>query len=108
MNLSIEIAVVTGDQDPSEAFAEFSAAHFILTTPEKMDSLTRKWTENFFLFASVKLFMVDEVHMIADETRGCCLEAIICRMQTIQRAAQKIEVSQDQLAASRYVVVKKN
>ena len=102
MKLSIEIVVITGDQDPSEAFGDLAAATLILTTPEKWDSLTRRWTENFFLIASVKLFMVDEVHLIADESRGCCLEAIVCRMKTIQQAACRVRVSQEELLGSRY------
>jgi len=105
MKLSIEIVVITGDQDPSEAFGDLVAATFVLTTPEKWDSLTRRWTENFFLFASVKLFMVDEVHLIADESRGCCLEAIVCRMKTIQQAACRVRVSQEELLGSRYVCI---
>lgn len=102
MNLGIEIVVVTGDGDPSESFHDLASAHFILTTPEKWDSLTRRWTDNFFLMASVKLFLVDEVHLIADESRGCCLEAIVCRMKTIQSAASRVEVTQTVISQSRY------
>jgi replicative superfamily II helicase len=102
MNLGIQVSVITGDGDPTESFHDLASSHFILTTPEKWDSLTRRWTENFFLFASVKLLLIDEVHMIADESRGCCLEAIIMRMKTIQKATQRIDVSQAELATSRY------
>lgn len=102
MNLNIQLAVITGDGDPAESFHDLASSQFILTTPEKWDSLTRRWTEKFFLFASVKLFLIDEVHLIADGSRGCCLEATIMRMKTIQKAAQNVSVSQAELASSRY------
>lgn len=102
MNLGIQLAVITGDGDPAESFHDLASSQFILTTPEKWDSLTRRWTEKFFLFSSVKLFLVDEVHMIADGSRGCCLEAIIMRMKTIQKAAQNVRTTQAEIASSRY------
>lgn len=102
MKIGIEIAVVTGDGDPSDALHDVATSHFILSTPEKWDSLTRRWTEKFYLFASVKLFLVDEVHLIADESRGCCLEAIVCRMKAIQRAAALVNVTEEEIAASSY------
>jgi replicative superfamily II helicase len=36
MNLGIQVAMVTGDGDPSEAFRNLTIAHLILTTPEKV------------------------------------------------------------------------
>jgi ATP-dependent DNA helicase HFM1/MER3 len=101
MNLGLEVALVTGDGDPSAAFRDVASAHLILTTPEKWDSLTRRWTDSFYLFGSVKLFLVDEVHLIADESRGCCLESIICRMKTIQRATQQVSVTLQDIQVSR-------
>jgi replicative superfamily II helicase len=102
LNLGIEIAVVTGDGDPSDVYHDLASSHFIITTPEKWDSLTRRWTEKFFLFASVKLFLVDEIHLIGDKSRGCCLEAVICRMKAIQRAASQITVSQADINISSF------
>lgn len=102
MKLGIEVAMVTGDGDPTESFRDLASAHVILATPEKFDSLTRRWTENFFLFATVKLILIDEVHLLADDSRGSCLEAIVCRMKTIQQAAQHVQVTDDEIAVSRY------
>lgn len=101
MNLGIEIALVTGDGDPSDAFHNLASAHLTLTTPEKWDSLTRRWTENFFLFGSVKLLMIDEVHLLGDESRGACLESIVCRMKVIQQATQRIKATQSDINKSR-------
>lgn len=101
MNIGIQVALITGDGDPSASFRDLAHANIILTTPEKWDSLTRRWTENFFLFASVKLFLIDEVHLVADDSRGWCLESVVCRMKTIQKAAQRIRVTQTELQHSR-------
>ncbi|KAL7568801.1 hypothetical protein ACA910_007219 [Epithemia clementina (nom. ined.)] len=100
--LKIQVAAITGDGDPSEAFRDVATAHVIITTPEKWDSLTRKWTENFYLFASVKLVLLDEIHLIADPTRGACLEALVCRLKAIQRAAQNIDTDLTTIQTSSY------
>ncbi|GKY92454.1 hypothetical protein MPSEU_000215900 [Mayamaea pseudoterrestris] len=102
MNLGISVALVTGDGDPSDAFRDLVSAHVVLTTPEKWDSLTRRWTENFVLFSSFKLILVDEVHLLADESRGWTLESILCRMKTIQRAAAKSHLDDMFVASSSY------
>jgi len=103
MNLGIQVALVTGDGDPSEAFRDLTLAHLVLTTPEKFDSLTRRWTEKFFLFATFKLYLIDEVHLLADESRGCCLESVVGRVKSIQRAAYQIQTTDEDIEASRYV-----
>ena len=100
--MGLEVVVVTGDGDPSAAFRDVASAHLILTTPEKWDSLTRRWTESFFLFGSVKLFLVDECHLIAEDSRGCCLESLLCRMKAIQRGAQSIQLTQADIQVSSY------
>ena len=69
------------------AFQKAHEAQLILTTPEKWDSITRQWTEHLSLLSAVKLLLVDEIHLIGDESRGGCIEAVICRMKTVQRAA---------------------
>ena len=99
--LNLHVAAITGDGEPGEAFRDVAAANLIVTTPEKWDSMTRKWTENFYLFASVKLVLIDEVHLLADPTRGACLEAVILRMKTLDRAAQNVETNESIIAASR-------
>lgn len=104
LNLGIEVTMITGDTiDPGTCYNDLSSAHLILTTPEKWDSISRRWTENFFLMASVKLLMIDEVHLLGDSSRGHCLEAIISRMKSIQRAALNSNASENQIQSSRYV-----
>lgn len=101
--MNLHVVTITGDGNPGEAFRDIFSAHVLITTPEKFDSLTRRWTENFFLFASIKLILLDEIHLLADASRGACLEAVICRLKTIQRASERIEVSPEAIAQSRYV-----
>jgi len=84
----IACAVVTGDTIGYASFREVDDAHIILTTPEKWDAMTRKWTDHLFLIGSVKLLLIDEIHLIGDDSRGGCLEAVISRMKTVQRAAK--------------------
>jgi hypothetical protein len=101
LHLGIEVAMVTGDCEPGESYYDVASAHLILSTPEKWDILTRKWTGNFFLLASVKLLLIDEVHLLGDSSRGCCLEATVARMKSVQRAARSVNVSTDDIHTSR-------
>lgn len=49
----------------------------IVTTPEKWDAITRRWKDNRELVEAVRLFMIDEVHLLNDESRGPTLEAVV-------------------------------
>lgn len=46
--------------------------------------MTRKWRDHKSLVQLVRLFLIDEVHQLNDETRGPTMEAIVSRMKTIQ------------------------
>ena len=106
MNLGLEVALITGQDVGSEqaakSFPDLIAAHLIVTTPEKWDSMTRRWNESFFLFASVKLLLLDEVHLLGDESRGWCLESVVTRMKTIQRAAMVLTTTPFEISTSSY------
>lgn len=103
LQLGIKVAMITGDSaDPGLSFGDLASAHLVISTPEKWDSMTRRWQENFYLMASVKLLLVDEVHLLGESDRGWCLETIVCRMKTIHRAAQAVEVDSAELNRSSY------
>jgi ATP-dependent DNA helicase HFM1/MER3 len=103
MNIGVEVALITGDAaDPGSSFSDLTSAHLVISTPEKWDSMTRRWSENFFLFASVKLLLLDEVHLLGDLNRGWCLESVVTRMKTIHCATQRLHVSQDEINESSY------
>jgi ATP-dependent DNA helicase HFM1/MER3 len=80
-SMRLRMAEVTGDNSMSHT--EMAAADIILSTPEKWDSVSRKWNEMEAFVSAIKLLMVDEIHFIADEERGATLEAIVCRMKYI-------------------------
>ncbi|KAK6627517.1 hypothetical protein RUM44_009995 [Polyplax serrata] len=76
---SIEITGDGGD------YFDLVGYNIVITTPEKWDSLTRRWRDNAGLVQLVKLFMIDEVHLLSDSQRGPVLEAVVGRMKTISR-----------------------
>lgn len=46
--------------------------------------LTRRWRDHRSLVEVIKLFLIDEVHILNDELRGPVLEAVVSRMKTIE------------------------
>ncbi|KAI8091711.1 P-loop containing nucleoside triphosphate hydrolase protein, partial [Thamnidium elegans] len=64
----------------------------IITTPEKWDAITRRCIDSRQLMQLIKLFLIDEVHIL-NEKRGACLEACVSRMQTIGHNLRFIAVS---------------
>ena len=83
---SIACTTITGDAKRILVLCRNCTGNLILMTPEKCDSITQRWIDQFVLLSSIKLMLVDEVHMIGETERGGCLESVICRMKTIQRA----------------------
>ncbi|XP_072547111.1 probable ATP-dependent DNA helicase HFM1 [Salminus brasiliensis] len=79
--LGLNCKELTGDTEIEDVF-EIQDAHLIMTTPEKWDSMTRKWKNNCLL-QSVQLFLIDEVHVVKDSTRGPTLEVVVSRMKTM-------------------------
>lgn len=79
-HLNLACAELTGDTGHAE-MNRVGAASIIVTTPEKWDSITRKWKDYSRLLQLVKLFLIDEVHILKD-TRGATLEAVVSRMKT--------------------------
>jgi ATP-dependent DNA helicase HFM1/MER3 len=74
-------AELTGDTDMSQ-MKNVQNASIIVTTPEKWDSMTRKWKDHIKLMKMIKLFLIDEVHMLKEE-RGAVLEVVVSRMKSI-------------------------
>ena len=80
-SLGLITAELTGDTDQNQLRAVQNAS-IIITTPEKWDSMTRKWKDHAKLMQLVKLFLIDEVHILKD-TRGATLEAVVSRMKSV-------------------------
>ncbi len=85
--MGLKVVEVTGDSgnDTMSGVRRLASANLILTTPEKWDSLTRLGSEHTFLIGSVKLVLIDEVHMLGEEGRGSTLEMIITRMKALRQ-----------------------
>ncbi|EMC98517.1 hypothetical protein BAUCODRAFT_67333, partial [Baudoinia panamericana UAMH 10762] len=79
--LGLECAELTGDTDFAQ-LRHVQHASIIITTPEKWDGMTRKWKDHQKLMQMVKLFLIDEVHILKED-RGAVLEAIVSRMKSI-------------------------
>ncbi|KAL4892692.1 Sec63 Brl domain-containing protein [Aspergillus ambiguus] len=79
--LGLRCAELTGDTDQSQ-LRSVQNSQIIITTPEKWDSMTRKWKDHARLMQLVRLFLIDEVHILK-EARGATLEAVVSRMKSI-------------------------
>lgn len=81
VHLGLKCRELTGDSDQAQ-LKRTQEADIIVTTPEKWDSITRKWTDHRKLMELIRLFLIDEVHILKED-RGASLEAIVSRMKTV-------------------------
>jgi len=89
--LDLQCAELTGDSDITQ-LRNVQNATIIVTTPEKWDSMTRKWKDQRKLMGMVKLFLIDEVHILKD-ARGATLEAVVSRMKSVGSHVRFIALS---------------
>ena len=90
-HLGLQCREITGDTDyVSQTYIQ--QANLIITTPEKWDSMTRRWKDQLKLMQLVRLFLVDEVHILK-ESRGAALEAIVSRMKSTEVGVRFIALS---------------
>lgn len=73
----LTVKELTGDMQLTKR--ELAETQMIVTTPEKWDVITRKGGD-VAVSASVRLLIIDEVHLLNDE-RGPVIETIIARTQ---------------------------
>ena len=89
--LGYQCMELTGDSDRMHLNA-VQKASIIITTPEKWDSVTRRWKDQRRLIELIKLFLIDEVHILR-EPRGATLEAVISRMKSIGSQVRFVALS---------------
>jgi ATP-dependent DNA helicase HFM1/MER3 len=89
--LDLQCAELTGDTDYDQ-LKSIQNATIIITTPEKWDSVTRKWKDHAKLMQLVKLFLIDEVHVLKD-SRGATLEAVVSRMKSVGSSVRFVALS---------------
>lgn len=84
----VRIGIATGDFDRKDEI--LGRSDIIVATSEKVDSLLRNragWIEK------VSLVVIDEIHLIGDESRGATLEMVITTMRKRKPAIQVIGLS---------------
>ncbi|SPQ96759.1 Sec63 Brl domain [Plasmodiophora brassicae] len=77
--LGVKIVEITGDVSPTSA--ELRGARILVTTPEKMDSMSRKWRTRSYL-RQCGLVIIDEIHLLGAD-RGPVLEVIVSRLRSM-------------------------
>jgi len=87
----IPVYKITGDEETVDD-EKARKARIILTTGEKWDSLTRK-PGRFPFVRNIDLIVLDEVHIIDDETRGPTTEVLIARLRRTLPKARVIGLS---------------
>ncbi|CAK5275707.1 unnamed protein product [Mycena citricolor] len=85
--LNIEVRELTGDMQLTKA--EIAQTQVIVTTPEKWDVVTRKPTGEGELASSLKLLIIDEVHLLNEE-RGAVIETIVARTLRQVESSQSV------------------
>jgi ATP-dependent DNA helicase HFM1/MER3 len=89
--LGLRCEELTGDSELSQ-MRDVQSASIIITTPEKWDSMTRKWKDHEKLMQLIKVFLIDEVHILKDE-RGATLEAVVSRMKSVSSEVRFVALS---------------
>ncbi|KAJ7437833.1 Sec63 Brl domain-containing protein [Mycena galericulata] len=85
--LSIEVRELTGDMQLTKA--EIAQTQVIVTTPEKWDVMTRRPTGEGELASSLKLLIIDEVHLLNKEC-GAVIETIVARTLRQVESSQSV------------------
>ena len=83
--LGIRVRELTGDMQLTRR--EIAETQMIVTTPEKWDVVTRRPVGDGELALSVRLLIIDEVHLL-HEDRGAVIETIVARTQRLVESAQ--------------------
>ena len=89
--LGLKCEEMTGDSDIT-SLQHVQRADIIVTTPEKWDSMTRKWKDHEKLVRLIKLLLIDEVHIL-NKDRGATLEVVASRMKSIGSGTRFIALS---------------
>lgn len=88
-SLGLSVLELTGDTDVQYYLNQIANASITITTPEKWDCITRCWRNHTFLLCGVNLFLIDEIHHLAEAERGAVLETVIVRMMLVAKTQEK-------------------
>ena len=90
--LGLNVIELTGDTTNEEDVEATSGNNLIIATPEKWDSVSRRFFKNGVL-NNIGLVLIDEVHLLNDKDRGHVLEAVVCRMRIVGCQPRYVAVS---------------
>ncbi|RLV95616.1 ATP-dependent DNA helicase MER3 [Spathaspora sp. JA1] len=90
-NIGLTVGTLTGDTSFKES-ENVRKSHIIISTPEKWDMITRKWTDYKKLFGLIKILLIDEIHVLK-ESRGSTLEVVITRMKRLCNGLRILAIS---------------
>jgi ATP-dependent DNA helicase HFM1/MER3 len=89
--LGLSVGVLTSDTSFVET-DKVKRSNIIITTPEKWDLMTRKWSDYTKLFEMIRVLFVDEIHILRED-RGSTLEVVVTRMKKICSSMRVIALS---------------
>lgn len=89
-SLGLQVKELTGDMQLTKS--EIERTHMIITTPEKWDVITRKSTGDTKFVTSVKLLIIDEIHLL-HEDRGPVIEALVARtLRQVEQTQESLRI----------------
>ena len=59
--------------------------------------MTRKWNNRLSIMKTVKLILIDEIHVLGESSRGAVVEAVVSRMKAFSNAMETEKNSDEQL-----------
>jgi activating signal cointegrator complex subunit 3 len=77
---------LTGDTNPE--IAELNNADIVITSPEKIDGLTRSWQTRDYI-KNTALVIIDEIHLLGQD-RGPVLEVLVSRLRYIAALREQL------------------
>lgn len=88
--LNVKCIQLTGDteHDDENDLNFIEKSNIICTTPEKWDIMTRKWKNHLSIMNTVKLILIDEIHVLGESSRGAVIEAVVSRMKAFSNAKE--------------------
>lgn len=81
---NLKILELTGDSEYINT-EKIKESNIIITTPERWDTISRRWKDYPTIFYNIGLLIVDEIHILNCENRGVKLETVMSRMKFLSQ-----------------------
>ena len=85
--VGVSVTELQGTQSLETCAASINDSDILLSTPEKWDSLYRRFSTGSSASWQVGLLLIDEIHFLGEKGRGAALEAVICRMKNMSSSS---------------------